>query len=63
MNTEEKYNKLRAAILEVVGVPDDRGILLGMLNELHKLGAGQEEDGQTVLTLLVALIETHGEEA
>lgn len=58
MTPEEKYKKLRAAAVAMIGVEDDKGILLAMLSELHSMSAQDDEDGSAALGLLVALIET-----
>lgn len=56
MNIEEKYAKLRAAIVDVTGIPDNKGVQLALLAELHKIDEAVADE--TVLNLLVALIET-----
>lgn len=63
MNIEEKYAKLRKAAIELLDVPDDKGVLLSMAQALNTAGAKEHEDGVAALGLIVALIETHGEGA
>lgn len=62
MTPEEKYKKLRAAAIKMIGVEDDHGTLLQMVAELHSMGAQGDEDGSAALELLVALIETGKED-
>ena len=57
MNAEEKYKRLRASVIKMLGVEDNPGSLLALLNEMHKIGADQDEDGSVALQLLVELIE------
>lgn len=58
MTPEQKFDSLRRAALNLVGVPsDDIGELVEMLGVLHRFSA--EDDARVSLELLVALIETH----
>lgn len=53
-----KYAKLRAAALEMIGIEDDKGLLLALAQQMNTMGAGTDEDGAAALKLIVALIET-----
>jgi hypothetical protein len=55
---QEKFDSLRKAALNLVGVPsDDIGELVAMLGFLH--AHSQDDDARASLGLMVALIETH----
>lgn len=53
MSAEEKLKMLRAAVLQMMGVPDDKETMVLLLDQMDK--EGRDED---ILELVVALIET-----
>lgn len=61
MNIEDKYKKLRAAMVQLIGVKDDKGVLLALLGEMHKMGVVSDADGVASIQVILALIETSGE--
>lgn len=58
MNLKGRYDMLRAAILNMVGVSDDVDTLKAMAAEL-RIPALTDEDAKASLTVLQALIVTH----
>ena len=58
MNIEDKYNKLRAAVFEMVGVDDDPK-QLQMMADILKEAAHLSEDATVTRNVLLVLIETH----
>jgi hypothetical protein len=60
MTLEERYNKLRAACLDIVGAGDDLPMLKGVRDALDPYIFDQNDDAGVCAKLLDALIETHG---
>lgn len=62
MSWEEKFRKLRAAILDLLEMQDDKGELIAFLDSLIREKADTPKERATrdaSIRLVVALLETH----
>jgi hypothetical protein len=54
----DKYTRVRAALINMVGVPDEKGPLLALLGAVHRMNDAST-DAKASLEALVVLLETH----